>query len=731
MGHGPRFKLKREATSLTITRTNVDGSVTATPNTTNSKTDLYTILSVEPEPPPKGLVELTPQVAGALALLFASAKIHGSQIVPVVGAVIDAEFPGVAATLKEYTKLLKSSVDWPTSEDKKAAIDLNTAPAKLFLIGVISAGGRPSSTNLPTSFFVRGVLPEDIEFEPAIPALSASWSQSKLASAVRSWIESGPKTSTSPGSNSEPELAADFDQKDVRGWRSGDRMVVAFVSATDDQWLRGQQLEALSESGSSRASIKAQTTMWARGELFRALLTSHRIVLNRAHWIQSLVLQQLYDGVATAIEPDVPTKHRALLALIKDSVLSIFLMSYETDLLDRLAGQNLAEAQSVWKSFLDRQGARAYSPRVVRFSRDKVACERMQRIFLSNRFHEESMRTRANWNELLDNYQHRIKRRNEVDRSDESAFLAQWDKLLAIGTGTYTRSRLYTELFIGSEATDRHIVWGSIATTFGSARPLVRFCKEVLDVVYNTALPDCLGLNYVSSYDSIARPVHDYFLGPGTARGQSFSLVGLVADVARTFSDNDRRYKSNEWPALSSFAVLSLANVCALRESAEHLNVRDALFDLLNGGSAYSAGVQRLYLHYCELVRLATSMTSSREPWCPILRFELRLGTLVIQLDWIETAGKVGTYLRSNGVPVDQLNNEDLMAARARVVVADRSSSDDQRDIWLGIDLFVGQTMEAKTVYSALCDAVNTRGDLLVGIEERLDPATVNQEVSQ
>jgi hypothetical protein len=374
--------------------------------------------------------------------------------------------------------------------------------------------------------------------------------------------------------------------------------LAAVAQTLDDQWVPRAMLADMIESGRGFADVEAEREAIVRTEYLRAVLNSEQLVVNRAFFSNTPVIRRDFES---------PGRDReAFRRLLADEVLVPFLYK-ETAPYDREGSEyDEPPAATLWREI-----ARDTHMACLRLSwePDTSLNDELIRDGLSRRFHEfvETMRTKcvgggdrvfASHLKLPDDALEPMTRRMGEVRD--------WAQRHSDNNVLVTRTMFYAD-FVAADNT--RILEGRYAKD----KPFAAELKLLIDLAYNTALPESIDRFPLRPEDSVHRAALQEWRGK--QKPNMVSAEEVADSLIKQRLAFDRGQASLQVPAL---AGLGMRHIAAARETEQWARYIAALGRLVEHPELYEDQSTVLRDRYGVLLQELAKIVGADGPTVPV-----------------------------------------------------------------------------------------------------------------
>jgi hypothetical protein len=397
--------------------------------------------------------------------------------------------------------------------------------------------------------------------------------------------------------------------------------VATVAQCLDDQWVPRDLLRQMIETGSALtdSGVQQQREPFIRAEYIRALVNASRLVCNRAYLYNNPVVYRDY------LEPG--KERDAFKSLLATGAIVPYLYR-ERSPVDVPEFTHAQQSFPAWQRVCeetrvncmrlswddDENGALCKQRLALRFHTFCTSAHDLS----AERFARDVGRTGDAASEL--------KKRLTGIAAKAVEFEGRFGKPV-------TREQLYKEFVTSGDPAEGR---------YDRAKPFAAAVKELIDLSYNTALPDALWCYSLTPRNSMPRTaLQEVDRASAQASRQSDEILRLLRDTAFALVQ--------EGQYLASFRWLTLEDVLAARGTDEWARYQHDLSSLLGDTGRFSdpaAGAPAVYLSYTLLARRITQLAKkrTRATWQPIVEVEMNFLGETASLIWSKVDPHKATY---------------------------------------------------------------------------------------
>lgn len=386
----------------------------------------------------------------------------------------------------------------------------------------------------------------------------------------------------------------------------------------DNQWVPPGLLKTMAEKGQGLADVKSKLQKAARREYIRALINSEQVVVNRAFLYNNPVVSQDY------LTPG-PTRE-AFKAILSEGIVVPYLYR-EVHPVEKSGFTRDLSAFEAWKELLKDSRAKC-----VRLSWDQNENISVTNSQLAARFHEFAQVLVSRDTEVLCRD---LGCSTEVEKQLRLRLgeLAKFSLDCAVENNKVSREVLYKKFVVanGSEPVEGR---------YDSTKPFFAEIKQILDLRYNTVLPDALGGYALTPVGSLARTAlqeREELLQREQVTPDQ--ILSLVRRTAFQFIQTGA--------SVQSLGTLSLEDVLAIRATDEWTQYVGSLKQLLADPWQFQdeqRGAPAVYSAYARLAARVTERAAKRigerrmVTWTPVIELVVDVAGAVMSVLWTPTA---------------------------------------------------------------------------------------------
>ncbi|SCL32676.1 hypothetical protein GA0074692_3376 [Micromonospora pallida] len=395
--------------------------------------------------------------------------------------------------------------------------------------------------------------------------------------------------------------------------------VAVVAQCLDNQWVTEDLLTQIITRRQSYRDVERQRQRDARAEYLRSILNAEQVVINRAYFFNNPVVHR--DFVSTG------PQREAFRALLDEGVIVPFLLRERHPAEEPQFGVDAA-GWPAWLRILDEVD----SVRCLRLSWEDEENESLTQRCMYAEFHRFLLTLVAfDVSQLL----------RDLDLSDEGRpalrrrllEINQW----AADTEQVTRNAFYQQFLVEPGTNPAEGMFRS--------DPLVAELKQLVDLRYNTTLPDAVDGYALTPADSLRRTAMQEYRRPQPSERGLDDLLELVRTLRPQVFDLAQA------PLRLDLTGLELHHVRQARQTDEWRDYVTALQALLDEPLDFVDRSQRLYDRYVALARRLAEMVGERRQdrmrvWDPAIRVTVEVAGAVVSVVFdgdprLELAGEV------------------------------------------------------------------------------------------
>jgi len=493
------------------------------------------------------------------------------------------------------------------------------------------------------------------------------------------------------------------------------RSVPVVVQALDNQWLPRSLLQPALKAGQITKGLDRKLRRAVRSEYIRSLINGQQVILNRAYLYNNPAISQDYSQTKGQ-------KREAFKALVEEEVIVPYLLAEKTPVDPPASGAGTVSGYEVDKAFSAWQElCQEVRPRCVRLSWDDQENWHLTRRQLAERFN--TFATSAAARDIdsfvqdlrLDSSARNQLRKRLVEMGQLCLDFINRDRLA-------TRNDLYKAFVTaGDSPAERR---------YDSTKPFAVEMKQLLDLAYNSNLPDALGGYLITPIDSLPRTALQEW--QQAARQPTITGEELLKMLQRTAFDLVGRGLNVE-----SMAVLSLQDVREIRSMDEWRTYIQSLEALLNKPFQFAdGGAARVYESYARLAKRITGLIAGQQRkdevlnfWAPAVELVFYIAGAVLSVMWTQEgiiyqlSGQVSGLVGPAAVPIV-----------GRLVIRDMAEKKAQQDLSTSTDFMRSKMVDARKQWKEIEHQVRKLSGfrelaLSLGEEEIVDPTLSYQEI--
>ncbi|RKN51033.1 hypothetical protein [Micromonospora endolithica] len=430
--------------------------------------------------------------------------------------------------------------------------------------------------------------------------------------------------------------------------------ITVVAQCLDNQWVRQDVLARMLDRRQSYADVDRRRRSDARAEYLRAILNAEQVVVNRAYFVNNPVVHQDFtvDGPA----------REAFRALLGEGVLVPYLVRERTPRAELPFGVD-PTGWAGWLRVLDEVD----SVRCLRLSWDDTENDRLTERCLFAEFRRFLLQLTAfDVDEL----------RRDLGLDEESRPVLRQRlrdaTVWAVGAERATRDTFYREFLVEPDTNP--------ADGRFRAQPLVAELKQLVDLRYNTTLPDAVDGYAMIPADSLRRTAMQEYRREQPPERDMDDLLALLRTLRPQVFD------LVQLPLRIDLTGLELHHVRQARRTDEWQAYVTSLRDLLDEPRDFAVRGQQVYDRYVALAgRLAVIVGERRADlmaaWEPAIRVSVEVlgSTMSVVFDGdprAELVGEVATEVAARGA-----------TAVVRFAVVGRDRRRAGRELGTGIDV--------------------------------------------
>jgi hypothetical protein len=472
--------------------------------------------------------------------------------------------------------------------------------------------------------------------------------------------QSSPGNANQPtGKDQSAKIGKDKNVEFERLKKSDLKSVPVFVQALDNEWLPRDLLKEAQKKGRITPNVGRTLRKTVRAEYIHSLINGEQVVLNRAYLYNNPAISQDYAKRKSL-------EYQAFKALLEEKTIIPYLLTEESptdkpifDLQEQAFARWIELCQEIRTS-------------CIRLSWDTKVNKKLQDRHLDRRFHQFVVGAAAG---DIDTYMQDLKLDLEAKASLRKMLVQMGQLCLELnGQGKLvTRDILYKQFVTASNTpTERRY----------DSSPLAGAIKQLLDLSYNSNLPDALGGYLITPVDSLPRTALQEW--QREVQRPTITAKDLLALLQRTVFGLVQ-------PGLNvpSMDILQLSDVRAIRATEEWALYIQSLQALLNHPEQFADGLAGgVYQSYAALAQHITSRINQQSGkgslltlWKPAIElvFNIVGGILSYRLT------EQGPQWRLRG-KVAELVAGDTAPVVGKFVIRDLAEEHPQQDLSTGID---------------------------------------------
>jgi hypothetical protein len=414
--------------------------------------------------------------------------------------------------------------------------------------------------------------------------------------------------------------------------------VSVVAQALDNQWVPRAMLHQMMHADLTLDDVKAEREQSVRTEYLRALINARQVVINRAYLYNNPVVFQDY------LQPG--ENHEAFTTLLRQGVIVPYLFNEQSPL-DKPGYTTDPRGFPAWEHL-----CQEVCIRCVRLSWDDATNGELIREQLARRFHDFAQTvntgdTAVFTRELgLPPEARNPLRQRFGDVVRKCADFADQDQLA-------TREELY-KVFVTADGTPPSM------GKYDKNKPFAGEIKQLLDLKYNTNLPDALGGYPLTPIDSLPRTALQEWQQVSQQRE-------ITADQLVTLLQRSAFDLVQGGLYLASVGSLSLQDLHAVRRMDTWAQYIRSLEDLLADPWQFDdreRGAWAVYRHYVALAEDITNVVTAKRTqertahWTPIIETVFDIAGAVLSVIWsdqgifYQIAGEVSNRVATGAAPV-------------------------------------------------------------------------------
>ena len=431
------------------------------------------------------------------------------------------------------------------------------------------------------------------------------------------------------------------------------------VQALDNQWLPSSLLEQAQKKGQVTIKIDRELRKAVRSEYIRSLINGQQLIINRAFLYNNPAISQDYMSKDSQ-------EREAFKALLEEATIVPYLLSEQTPI-DRPIYEIQEEAFARWQELCQE----VYT-RCIRLSWNDKANANLTENQLARRFHKFALGTAGG---DIDTYLADL----HLDPSEKEGLR---QRLVEVG-------RLCLEISGQGKLVTRNILYKAFVTA--GQDPAQRLydnsqfageIKQLLDLSYNSNLPDALDGYLMTPVDSLPRTA----LQEWQQAVQQPKINGkeLLTLLQRTSFDLVGRGLNVE-----SMDILKLQDVQEIGQMEEWTEYIQSLDALLKDPKHFAdGGAAKVYASYASLAKRITDLISKQQgrdenltTWAPTIELVFNIAGAILTCRWTE----VGSIWRLRGRLSERVEG-DTAPVVGKLIIRDMAEDQPQQDLSTGID---------------------------------------------
>jgi hypothetical protein len=483
--------------------------------------------------------------------------------------------------------------------------------------------------------------------------------------------------------------------------------VAVVAQAFDNQWVPIRLLPLLKNGKMTRKELAGKLSRTVHTELKRSLINADRVVVNRAFLHNNpdlvslykhdsrerdgfrllldhqLLIPFLYDEHEPADEPGYnvsPDDWKAWTSLCSESVnMGCMRMSWDDDL-NRDATRKRLSYQ------LQEFAQMAQSKELVRYVQDLARDYQlgMENRRVVRRMMQLGLRLRA-MSEVAQEYHHRIQDeilRHQLRHGHLENYKGSRDPYVS-------RSHLYKELVTIGPTNEGRI---------DPSKPDAIWMKQLIDLAYNTVLPDALGIFPLTPQDSLPRTaLQEIALSRDADAVTANDIVNMARNAAFSLVQ-DALY-------LKSMRFLTLHDVYIARQSEQWHEYIMAVQELIHNPFTFGdpgSGAQRVVSAYEDLGRSLLKVTNARAEksaqWAKVVQLVIAAGSRRLIIEYLPDGGAIFEFLEASA----GFGAGASSGVIAKLVIGGITSIKGQADLENSISFMQGQLAHADQQWKEL-----------------------------
>ncbi len=440
------------------------------------------------------------------------------------------------------------------------------------------------------------------------------------------------------------------------------------VQALDNQWLPRELLSQMKVNGRLTESIERRREKSVRAEYVRALVNGRQTVINRAYIYNNQAVFQDYLRHGQSRE--------AFKSLLSEGVIVPYLYM-EKSPVEPAAYDNAPHGFETWQ-----QLCQEVSMKCIRLSWNDVLNSSLTRDQLARRFHNFCQLAASG---DMDTYLQDL-------NLDISAKGSLRKRLIEM-------ARLCLEYVDEEKLMTRNVIYRAFVTAgdnpqermYDVTRLFALEMKQLIDLAYNSYLPDALGGYLLTPVDSLPRTALQEW-------HQTLNKVDITAEELVSLLQRTAFDLVSQGLYLKSMDLLSLQDVREIRNMDEWGFYIESLEDLLADPFLFAdGGAAKVYESYARLAQRMTQLIEKNKQqmenklalWSPIVELIINIAGAVLSIIWTgdgpfyQFSGKVSTQLTSVSIPVV-----------GRLVIRNLSNEQEDAELAASVDF-----LKAKMLY--------------------------------
>lgn len=481
--------------------------------------------------------------------------------------------------------------------------------------------------------------------------------------------------------------------------------VSVVAQALDNQWVPQHLLMKMLANGQALRDVHDERTAIVRDEYIRALINAEQVVINRAFLFNNPIVSQDYSVLGE--------QRDAFKDLIGEGAIVPYLYREATPV-DRPLMDLDEPAFEAWT-----QICQEVAPRCVRLDWDDA--RNVEKTNLLTRRFDAWVRTADNGDMAT------FARDLGLPPEAQEPFRQHLRKLgmRAFASDTpVLRGQLYEDFicFPGTKVSDGK---------YDAQKPFVSETKQLLDLSYNTNLPDSLGKYALTPIGALPRTSLQELLliRDSAAPMTDKDLIALVRNV--TFD------LAMRGTYLERMGELTLADVRDIRNTDAWYTYIEKLNELLSNPFAFEQGAGAVYKSYEHLARTMTGFLERRQPgiplkeWMPTINLIVNIGGAILTAAWTPVGFGVGGAILWNLVGNVAQNTAGVIA---RVAIKNIVQRKEEARLESSIDFLHRHLRDARSLWQDLPKILREQPgfvyDPTLGLARRSNINFADQQIS-